>query len=232
MEISEEELAQKISDAVAVETAGLKTKRDELLDEVKTTKSKFAEYKSPAEVQTLQAQLDEARKGTGTEDAVRLALSDADAKHTETLRDLKTKLEVAETTATDQANKFNRSIIDTKIREQAIKAGVLPEALEDVCSRAGGVFVLDSEGKLEARDGTGQLLKDASGERLVTPDSYMEGLQESNSYYFGASKGSGAPGSHKAGQRDVKPELEALDTAAKTDFDAFTKMRRPEKEAG
>jgi len=232
MEITEAELAAKISDAVAVETAGLKTKRDELLDEVKSTKAKFASYKSPDEVATIQAQLDEARKGTGTEDAVRLALSDAEAKHQEAVRDLTTKLDVATQAQTDATNKYNGSIIDTQVRAQAIKAGVLPEALEDVCKRAASIFVLDADGKLEARDASGQLLKDESGERLVTPDSYMESLQGSNSYYFGQSKGSGAPGTDRGGNADMTPDNEKLDNAAKTDFAAFQKMRRPDaKEA-
>lgn len=232
MEITEAELATKIADAVAVETAGLKTKRDELLDEVKSTKAKFATYASPDAVATIQAQLDEARKGTGTEDAVRLALSDAATKHEEAMRDVTTKLDVATQGQSDAVKKYDRSIIDGQVRAQAIKSGVLPEALEDVCARASSIFVLDADGKLEARGSDGNLLKDESGERLVTPDSYMEGLQGSNSYYFGSSKGSGAPGTDRGGNADMTPDNEKLDNAAKTDFDAFTKMRRPEKAAG
>ena len=235
MEITEEELAAKISDAVALETAGLKTKRDELLGEVKDLKGKFQGYQSPDQVKALQDQLAEALKGGGSEDAVRAALADADAKHTEAMRDLTTKLDVATQGQTEATNKYNRSIIDTQIRERAIKAGVLPEALADVCQRAAGVFVLDSEGKLEARGTDGNLLKDASGDRLVTPDSYMEGLQGSNSYYFGQSKGSGAQGSGRQGSGgEPAPDNVALDNAAKTDFNKFTEMRRggQQKDAG
>ena len=91
----------------------------------------------------------------------------------------------------------NKASIENYIRDHATKAGVIPNAMDDVLRRAHDSFEY-TDGSVKAISGK----TDGKGNTL-TPDLFLEGLKQSNSYLFKSSGGSGASGSGE-GKPSVK----------------------------
>lgn len=114
--------------------------------------------------------------------------------------------------------KYKQAIIDNKIRDAAIKAGVLPNAIEDVLYRARQIFSLGEDDKLEARNSDGTLIKYKAG--LLGPNEFLEELKNKAEHYWPQSTGAGARGSAE------KTDAILKDAAQSGNLSAYRKLRK------
>lgn len=100
--------------------------------------------------------------------------------------------------AADQ--KFRRSLIDRSVTNAVLAeaSGAQPQALPDILSRAYGVFTVDDNGTLIAKDGEATIYG-ADGATPMTPAEWLEKLKENAPYFFKSSNGGGAGGSQSNG---------------------------------
>ncbi|MDW9491687.1 hypothetical protein [Sinorhizobium meliloti] len=98
--------------------------------------------------------------------------------------------------ATSSDQKFRRSLIDRSVTNAVLAeaSGAQPQALPDILSRAYGVFTVDDNGTLIARDGEATIYG-ADGATPMTPAEWLEKLKEQAPYFFKTSNGGGAGGS-------------------------------------
>lgn len=112
--------------------------------------------------------------------------------------------------------RFEQSVIDSEIRKEALKQGVLPDAIDDVLLRAKSVFVYGDDGSVEARDSQGNLVK--VEDKLVTPATWIKNLPR---HYWPPSDGVGATGGAR-----TDAEAQLASAASNGDIDRYRKLRR------
>lgn len=160
-------------------------------------------------------------------------------RRTERMRtDLTTKLDAAsETEAKITAERdsfkdmFHQERINNQIRLAAEKSGVLPEAIEDIIKRAAGVFSLNDDGAIVARDKEGNLILSKDGKSVLGPPEFVETLKESASYYWPGSVGGGAGGSGAGkGSADLNTQMQAA--VARGDMKEYRRLRAELKKVG
>ena len=82
------------------------------------------------------------------------------------------------------------------ISKAAIKAGALPEAIEDITLRAKGAgWSIDEEGNPVAKAGD-DIVFGKDGKTALTPNEWAESLRETAPHLWPRAQGSGAPGSN------------------------------------
>jgi len=109
--------------------------------------------------------------------------------------------------------------IETHLRKIASKAGILPDAMDDVLLRGQMVFSVGEDGNLEARDKNGDFIK-VDG-KILTPGSWISSLPQ---HYWPSSDGVGGTGGTGG---DVDEKLAA---AAKSgNISAYRKLRAKNK---
>ena len=131
----------------------------------------------------------------------------------ETLAKEKAKAEAAE-------KRYKMSVIERKLTEQAVKAGVLATALPDILSRATGVFDIDEDGAIIARDRAGNLLMQDS--KPYSPKHYIEELKEKAPHFWPGSKSGGLTGGGSS-QSDNATQLASA--AASGNMSRYRKLR-------
>lgn len=122
------------------------------------------------------------------------------SKHTERMRldfdqklnDLAQDKEESDKQRKKYQDQYNNLIVNTEIRRQAEKAGVIPAAIDDVIARSNGMFSLDENGNIESRDSEGNLR--TVKKKAMDPALFIEQLKESAPHFWPASKGVGATG--------------------------------------
>lgn len=125
---------------------------------------------------------------------------------------------------------FENERINNQIRIAAEKAGVLPEAIEDVTNRANGVFTLDDEGRPIARDGEGNLIMSKDGKSILGPAEFVEGLKEVSPYYWPQSNsGRAAGGKGTGGSSDIEARMQAAINSG--DMKLYRKLRQERNSA-
>lgn len=100
-------------------------------------------------------------------------------------------------------------LIDNVVKTNAIKLGVLPEAIDDVVLRAKGLFTIENGQPVPKQDGKVVYGKDGASPMSVSE--WLTGLKTSAKHLFQGSTGSGAGG----GQRTGGPDLGKLTPAQK-----------------
>lgn len=93
-----------------------------------------------------------------------------------------------------QARQLESLLIDSSVREVAIKSGVSAAAVEDVLLRAKNVFEI-SEGRVvpfEIKNGTKNIIYGRTGEHPMTISEWVEGLSKAAPHLFGKTAGGGA----------------------------------------
>lgn len=115
-------------------------------------------------------------------------------------------------------NQYDQVVIANKVSIAAQQAGVLPEALEDVMTRAMRTFKVTDNGGIEARDPDGNLLVGKKGEPL-SANEWATKLKEIAPHYF--------PSSTSGGHSYTPSQAEAnvLDAAKTGNMAAFRKAR-------
>ena len=113
---------------------------------------------------------------------------------------------------------YDNLVVSQKISDAAVKAGVLPEAIEDVMTRASRTFKV-SDGNLEARDVDGNLMVGKKGEPLSASE-WVNQLKEVAPHYF--------PSSQSGGHNYTPSQAESsvLDAAKSGNMAAFRKARQ------
>jgi len=219
-------ITSMVSTEVETLTTGLKDKNIELLDEKKKlqtrldgipTKEELSEFKKLKE--QIESSVDAKLISEGKLDDVinkrtERIRSDFDAKLTEAT----TEMDTLKNSNTKLKDKYNDYVVEDSVRKSAIANGVIGNALDDVVSRASGVFSLDSDGTLVSRDSEGKLVITNDGKTL-TPDLFIMSLKQSAPHFWPQSKGSGLKGS------DESTESMAA-TAASGDIDSYLEKRR------
>ncbi len=132
------------------------------------------------------------------------------------------------------AAKFQRTVIDRELKDAALAAGVRPTALPDVVLRGQGMWHLNDDGRIVAKDGQGDLMYGGDSVTLLTPKEWMEtSLREAAPHFFelsgggGANGGGGPGGSNRINIRYKSDLKSAADKAAfigKYGLDAWTKL--------
>lgn len=208
----------KISDAIA----GLKNKNEELLGEKKLVQEKLATFKDitdpekALEALTFINENEEAQmiKDGRFNELMDKRTSQMKIDHDTAVTDLADKL----IEMTDGKGKYKglyqTKMLDDAMRAVAIKAGVLPGAIDDVLLRAKSVFTLGTDGTVEARTTDNKLLKNEDG-NVVTPTVWVEGLKVGSQHYWPSSEGAGAVGGNITGDADTTERLATLSKAGK-----------------
>lgn len=206
----DEEQRQKILDAAKAahdeDTAGLRAKRDELLDAQRKLKDDIKRYEGidPERARKLEAMLAENEEAKliadgKIEDVVNKRLSREQATW-------KSQLEAKD----EEVNSYRQqleaqqgSIIDSGIAIAASKSGLAPTAIEDaqVIARHGGWKVEDGVPVL--RDKDGEVIRGKSGP--ITFEEWLEGQRDTRPHWFPTPKGSGAKGNRGGGPSNDNP---------------------------
>lgn len=219
-----------VSKEVETQVSGLKSKNEELLNEKKSLQAKLTGIPTPEEFEEfkkMKAQLE------SSEDARLIAQGKMDEvilKRTERVRaDFETKL-VETSTELSKAKEFNNHIsqqfnayvVEDNLRKEAIAAGVLPHALDDAVRRAAGIFSMDTDKTIVARDKDGNLI--SRDGKTLTPKLFVESLKETAPHFWPASKGSGLVGF--TGEGDDAALLKLADQG---DMTSYMNRRRKQK---
>lgn len=224
------DIAALVAAEVAKATQGLKSKNDELLNEVKAEREKRKAYE--AQIQSMGSQEDNNK----ARDLMERMQADADLRMIveggkaafEDVLTRRTKSvvgaeraakEAAERAAQDAAaraeaaqNRWRSERLNFEVTSAVSKAKALPEAAEYIRIKAEQMFVLDDEsGKPALREGVDVI--DRSG-NPHTLDTWVESLRDTNPFFFGIPSGGGAGGGNGRGGDRAPVRINATDAKA------------------
>jgi len=219
--------------AVEEAVSGLKAKNTELLDEKKvlqTTLKKFDGYE-PEKVKTATEFYEKNKdaeflKDGTVEELIEKKTSQLISDHETVVTELTTNLTEAKTHGQMYQELFESKTIDDGVREEAIKQGMLPTAVEDAVLRGRSVFSLDENKQIEARDSEGKLAV-TEDKKVLTTKNWVEGLKITSPHYWPNSKGAGAFGGGGGEDGDDMVKLQAA--ADSGDAAAYRKLRDKKK---
>lgn len=187
-----------ISARVETATTGLKAKRDELLGESRTLKDNLKKYEGidPEAVRTILE-----RFGNDEEQQLIKAgkIDEVLAKRTERLQkahgnELKAKDDALAKEKAKSAKLAQRAVSDA-IKSAAIKAGALPEAMEDIVLRAQGAgWTVNDEGDVVATK-DGEIVIGKNGKTALEPSEWADELRNAAPHLWPRPQGQGAQGS-------------------------------------
>jgi len=89
------------------------------------------------------------------------------------------------------STQLNEQVVGTAVTVAAVKAGVVNTAIDDVITRAGGIWGV-KDGKPVAVNKDGQAIWMEGSTEPLTLDKWMESLNKTAPHLFGTSKGTGA----------------------------------------
>lgn len=134
----------------------------------------------------------------------------------------KEKSEVLET-AKKYQTMYSSKMVDDSLREAASKAGILPQAIDDVLNKGRGVFGLgEDEMSVEARDKKGDLMRTEDG-KILTTTLWIDQLRQESPHYWPQSKGANFDSSTIRDMDDLDTKIVAA--AEADDQDLFRKLR-------
>lgn len=106
-------------------------------------------------------------------------------------QEYESKIKDLETNYAQANRQLEVLVIDNAVREQAIKLGVVPTAVDDVLLRAKTVFSVEG-GKPVAKDRDGNMIYGKDGQSSLSIGDWISGLKNNAPHLFGPSQGSGA----------------------------------------
>lgn len=194
---------QAIIDArISEGVAGLQSKNKELLGTMKDTKEQLKQFEGidPAAMRTMMKQFND------SEEAGLLAAGKLDevvGKRVERMKsdyDKKLGLEAdARTKAEQKAAKLAARTLAGAIRDAALKAGALPEAMEDIVLRGNSTWRLDDDGEPIAMNGD-EIVLSRDGKTALKPTEWAETLRDYAPHLWPKAQGTNAPGSKQYGK--------------------------------
>lgn len=204
-------MIDKVSDE---KTLGLKNKNSELLGKLKDTTEKLKQFEGidPDAVKAI------LQRFSDDEEAKLISAGKIDevlSKRTERYRNgfdkkLKAEQEKAES-AQKKAEKYSSIVLSNKMTSAALKAGALPEALEDISLRAKGMFVLSDDGEAVAVGQDGEPLLGKDGKTPLTPQEWVESLKDNAPHLFPKAEGTGGGGHKSGGSNLVRSKMTSLE---------------------
>lgn len=213
MELEEALALIKTQNASIVSLGGekdsMKSKMDQLLTETKTAKNDKRDFET--KFATLTTEFEEFRTNSSLDEDTKKKLNELvsqkvekqQTKFDEQVAEMQSSLSDAQGKYGDLKSRYDNERIGGALRKAAESAGVIPSAIDDVVSRAFGIFSISEEGTLESRDSDGNLKK--IGKKIASPDVFVESLKDSASHLWPVSKGSGANGSSGGSNDGVNP---------------------------
>lgn len=184
--------------------AGLKSALQRERDAAKEAKRKMGEAEAAFKAQFEGLDIDAlkalAAKASNDEESRLLAegkrdelrklwLGQKEAEHARQLQEANARVEKAEAFA----SRFSDKVLADSIRSAALKAGALPEAVDDIILRARGTFKLDESGEPVAFDGE-EVVYGKDGKTPLSPLEWAEGLRETATHLWPRAQGAGQIG--------------------------------------
>jgi len=224
------DIAAMIAAEVAKATAGLKSKNDELLNEVKAERTKRQTYEQQIQSMGSQDDITKARELMERMQAdadLRMIVEGGKAAFEDVLT-RRTKgvvaaeraaKEAAERAAKDAAeraesaqNRWRSERLNYEVTSAVSKAKALPEAAEYIRIKAEQMFALDDEtGKPRLREGIDAIDRNGNPHTL---DTWVDSLRDSNPFFFGMPSGGGANGGGGRGSDRAPVKINATDAKA------------------
>jgi len=232
--IENEELREKAVAEFEAQTTGLKTKNDELLNEKKTIQERLKAFDSIDDPAAAMEALKFIRENEQArllqegkfEEVIEKRVSKIKSDAMTQIEDLTTRLDISSKEAVTYKTKFNSKIIEDELRNAALAAGILSEALTDVLMRGRMEFNLADDGvSIEARDAKGALRKNQDG-IVLTPQVWMEGLKSSAPHFWPKSDSADFTGKAVTTSELMQRMKELLD---KGDVSGYRKLRDSQK---
>lgn len=194
IEKTKEEVQGTVQAEIEKATEGLKKNQQKLLDEKKKLQEKYKDISDPEEalraIQLISGNEEVRLLAEGKfDEVVQRRLSSATVEYEEQINELNTKFESSEMGKTKYQSLYTELVIDNSLKQAALKAGVLPAALEDILNKGRAIFGLNEEDErtVEARDKNGKLLK-TEDEKILTPENWIETLKKVSPHYWPASR--------------------------------------------
>lgn len=224
------DIAAMIAAEVAKATAGLKSKNDELLNEVKAERAKRQTYEQQIQNMGNQDDITKARELMERMQADadlrmiveggKAAFEDVLTRRTKSVvaaeRAAKEAAERAAKEAAERAesaqNRWRSERLNYEVTSAVSKAKALPEAAEYIRIKAEQMFALDDEsGKPRLRDGIDAIDRNGNPHTI---DTWVDSLRDSNPFFFGMPAGGGANGSGSRGGDRAPVKINATDAKA------------------
>ncbi len=115
-----------------------------------------------------------------------------------------------------KAQKLAARTLQAAIRDAAIKAGALPEALDDIVLRGNSVWSLNEDGEPVAMNG-GEISFGKDGKTPLTPAEWAQSLRDTATHLWPRAQGTNAPGATggaSGGKTMTRSQFASLDPAA------------------
>lgn len=213
---AEAAITKRITEAVAAEVSGLKTKNEELLGKMTQQKDLLKQFEGldPTVLKEMKARLD------ADEDVKLLAEGKKEMvieKYTQRMRaEHQAQLEAAEERVKAEAQRadiYKGSVLDNQIR--AVTAGMHPGAVEDALLHARTIFSLDAKGKAVKLDSEGRPELGKDGSSPFSPAEWIETQKELKPHWFpagtsGSGSGSARDGGSGAGKTITRSNFDKL----------------------
>jgi hypothetical protein len=209
-----DELGKSLQAEIDKATAALKSNNQKLLDEKKKIQDRFKDITDPDEALKAMKLINENEemqmfRDGKFEDVIQRRLSSVTTQHEEAVKELTTKFETTEMTATKYRSLFQDLVIDNQLRSAAAKAGILPAAMEDVLNKGRNIFaVAEDERSVESRDHNGKLRK-TEDDKVLTPENWIEGLKRQSPHYWPPSQAAGFTPGGGTSADDLEVQIQA-----------------------
>ena len=211
----QETLSTKHQEALDQEVGGLKTKRDELLENSRKMKDQLKQYEGidPERARKLEEQIAQSEEAKLIADGKmdEVINQRTERMRTEYDRQMQELQQQAEQ-ANEFANRFKGRVMSDEMHRLGAKVGLRESAVEDAVHRASGLFEVNNEGQVVPKEDAGY---DAKGNKL-TLDAWAESLKENAPHLFHQPEGLDLPG----GSRSNAPRAwqDATSTADKVEY--------------
>lgn len=118
-------------------------------------------------------------------------------------RELETQLNGTKTELSQANAQLAMLMIDNAVRQEAVKNGALPTALDDVVLRARTVYSME-KGQVIPKDDKGQIIYGKDGQTPMGISDWLVNLKKSAPHLFAGSQGGGAGGGRSgSGPSDI-----------------------------
>lgn len=209
-DLNDPAIQEAIRKATDEQVKGLKAKNSELLGKVKEANDHLKAWEGldPEQVKGLMQRIN-------ADEETRLMsegkLDEVLAKRTERMKadfgsqlgSRDKRIQELEQAMKAKDEQLDRIVIDGAVRDAAIKAGLVPSAVEDAVIRGRSMFVRDEHGNPIARDAGGDLVMSKDGKSALGPSEWLESMKDNASHWWPPSTGGGTqPG--RAGSERIK----------------------------
>lgn len=146
----------------------------------------------------------------------------------EKFADFETKLNEAEKQRDAANSKLNSYAIEVQLRKEAEKAGVLPQAIDDLILFGSGKFKLNESMEAFYIDSDGDIVTNEKGQP-INASGFINDLKETKAHWWPSSQGGDLGGAFDAFSPEMASKLQ--DALARGDHATYRKLRKEGKAA-